>query len=134
MIQLTTAGVQHVEGNIRDAVQLLESPAEQTAALSAGALLILNDAVTRAPYLTGNLRRSGRLDERTQGEVAVVFGGPGAPYARRIELGFSGQDSLGRRYNQPARPYLRPAFDAQQRAALGEIAHATQQLLRRAMS
>ena len=31
-------------------------------------------------------------------------------YGRRIELGFTGTDSIGRHYNQPAFPYLRPAI------------------------
>ncbi len=34
------------------------------------------------------------------------------PYARRIEYGFVGQDSLGRTYHQAAQPYMRPAVDA----------------------
>jgi hypothetical protein len=33
-------------------------------------------------------------------------------YAKRIEEGFHGTDSLGRRYNQPAYPFLRPALIA----------------------
>ena len=37
--------------------------------------------------------------------------GPSIVYARRIELGFSGADSLGRNYSQPAFPYLRPGFE-----------------------
>lgn len=32
-------------------------------------------------------------------------------YARRIEFGFFGTDSLGRTYHQAAQPYMRPAFD-----------------------
>lgn len=35
---------------------------------------------------------------------------PTVVYARRIELGFSGTDSLGRTYNQPAYPYFGPAY------------------------
>ena len=34
---------------------------------------------------------------------------PTMRYARRIELGFTGQDSAMRTYNQPAYPYLGPA-------------------------
>lgn len=34
--------------------------------------------------------------------------GSNLPYARRLELGFRGADILGRMYNQPPRPYLRP--------------------------
>jgi len=39
------------------------------------------------------------------------------PYARRIEFGFIGQDSMGRNYHQPAQPYMRPAFDTKQAEA-----------------
>lgn len=42
-------------------------------------------------------------------------------YAARIEFGFTGPDSLGRVYNQPAQPYLRPAFDTKRTAAVNEI-------------
>jgi hypothetical protein len=36
---------------------------------------------------------------------------PSGPYYRRLELGFVGRDSIGRRYNQPPYPYMRPARD-----------------------
>jgi len=36
--------------------------------------------------------------------------GSNVEYARRLELGFVGADSLGRIYNQLPRPYLRPAL------------------------
>lgn len=36
---------------------------------------------------------------------------PGGPYYRRLELGFVGRDSIGRRYNQPPYPFMRPALD-----------------------
>lgn len=39
----------------------------------------------------------------------VVFGGWTAEYAPRIEFGFSGQDSLGRTYNQDGRGFVRKA-------------------------
>lgn len=39
----------------------------------------------------------------------VVFGGWTAKYAARIEFGFSGQDSLGRTYNQDGRGFARKA-------------------------
>jgi len=38
-------------------------------------------------------------------------------YARRIEYGFFGRDSLGRQYHQAAQPYMRPAYDAKQAEA-----------------
>jgi len=35
----------------------------------------------------------------------------GAPQANRLEFGFTGSDSLGRYYNQPAFPHWQPARD-----------------------
>ena len=40
--------------------------------------------------------------------------GPSEIYSRRLELGYTGTDSLGRSYHQPAFPYLRPAVDKSQ--------------------
>jgi hypothetical protein len=37
--------------------------------------------------------------------------GPTIIYARRIELGFKGADSLGRVYDQAPNPYAKPAFE-----------------------
>jgi hypothetical protein len=37
--------------------------------------------------------------------------GTNAPQGRRLEFGFSGTDSLGRRYNQPAYSHAGPALD-----------------------
>jgi hypothetical protein len=36
---------------------------------------------------------------------------PSGPYYRRLELGFIGVDSIGRRYAQPPYPFMRPALD-----------------------
>lgn len=35
---------------------------------------------------------------------------PSGPYYRRLELGFSGRDSLGRNYDQPPYPFMAPAL------------------------
>lgn len=60
--------------------------------------------------VTGNLRRSVTTDPITKGGPGIystrVY--PTMVYARRIELGFSGADALGRIYNQPAFPYFGP--------------------------
>jgi hypothetical protein len=42
-------------------------------------------------------------------------------YARRLELGFIGTDSLGRHYHQPPFPYMRPARDNKQADASAAI-------------
>ena len=46
-----------------------------------------------------------------QGPKELVYVvGTNVKYARRIEFGFVGKDSLGRSYNQPAQPYLFQAY------------------------
>jgi hypothetical protein len=40
-------------------------------------------------------------------------------YALRLEYGFYDIDSLGRMYNQMARPFLRPALDENEDKILG---------------
>lgn len=48
------------------------------------------------------------------GPVAYVGirGGPdGVPYAKRLEYGFTGTDSKGRKYNQAPRPYFRSTYE-----------------------
>jgi HK97 gp10 family phage protein len=85
----------------------------------AGILPINNAAQAKAPYLTGNLRRSihPELVER-QSTYAEAATGTDVDYAARQEFGFEGVDALGREYHQPARPYMRPAYDEQRGAAI----------------
>jgi hypothetical protein len=105
-------------------------PAAMNPALMAGGWLIANDAKGRAAYKSGTLRRSIEPQERGPGDVVV---GSSVPYARRIEYGFMQADRLGRRYNQAAQPYLRPAFDAQQAAVRAAIIAGAQAVIRRAL-
>lgn len=62
--------------------------------------------------VTGFMRNSiqVRQDEATAGGWEVTVH-PGGPYYRRLELGFKGRDSLGRQYDQPAYPFMRPGLD-----------------------
>ncbi len=76
--------------------------------LKAGALVVKNDAKRRAPFKSGTLRRS--IDQESVPGKLTEAVGTDLPHAARMEYGFAGQDSLGRRYNQPAHPYLRPAL------------------------
>lgn len=120
-------------------------------ALVSGALLIANAAKDNAPYITGNLKRSihvgGHLDATpladttgtdiggnkhtaTSAEVQV---GTNVKYAKRIEYGFSDTDKLGRSYNQPAKPYLRPAVDEKAEAAARETGAALKILVDKAV-
>lgn len=122
-------------------------------AVVAGALIIQNAAKQRAPYRTGTLRRSihigGRTDLATDYQKAPdvpdldpprvgahdveVYVGTNLEYARRIEYGFNGADSLGRVYNQAAQPYLRPAVDENSGAVQQEVADALLDLINAAV-
>ena len=67
---------------------------------------------------TGNLRNSIQAGvtkaQETEVEGALSAGYPGfgasMEYARRIEIGFVGEDALGRHYNQAPRPFIWPAL------------------------
>lgn len=69
--------------------------------------------------VTGHLRRGVLpLQEGRSGPHEwFITVAPTARYGRRLELGFTGTDSLGRRYNQPAYPFMRPARDRVEREA-----------------
>lgn len=118
-------------------------------ALISGALLVANEAKTNAPYLTGNLRRSIHVGgegvsgnttgtdiggQKVGKDYAEVQVGTNVEYAARQEFGFSGADSLGRVYHQPAQPYLRPALESTRGEVLREIVGALRALLRRAVT
>ena len=86
------------------------------------AALVEADAKDNAPVLTGRLRDGIHTETVVDTEdvqqlmiTPVVAAenkeGFDPPYARRIEMGFVGQDSLGRHYHQAAQPYMRPAYD-----------------------
>lgn len=136
-----------------DALEQMVRGAILKDAAVAGALLIANEAKELAPYDRGNLRRSihvggegggGGLEGDTTGtdiggqeidEKSVeVKVGTNVEYARRLELGFYGADKLGRVYNQPPRPYLRPALQSQKDAAVKEAGAAAVQLMRKAVA
>jgi len=59
---------------------------------------------------------SSDVKQPTEGESlekpgkGVVRYGSSVVYAPRVEYGFSGQDSLGRSFNQPGTPFLRGAL------------------------
>jgi hypothetical protein len=89
------------------------------------ALIFKQEAQTVVPVKTGRLQSAIHdevtIDEPERQERAVLpayetGGDPGfePPYARRIEFGFIGTDSLGRKYHQAAQPYMRPAWDSKE--------------------
>lgn len=117
-----------------------------TDALVSGALIIQNDAKRRAPYKTGNLRRSihiggsenlnpdqGAIVQRTGEEVpppqvdndtARVWVGTDVEYASSVELGAEGR--------RP-QPFLRPAADTTRSDVSREVAEALRDLIKAAI-
>ena len=108
-------------------------PSELKTALRLGALLIANEAKIRAPFLSGDLKRSIGISITTVGGKLETRIGSNLEYARRIEFGFTGEDKLGRFYDQPGQPYLRPAFKAKKKAAVKEIMDVLKLQIRRAV-
>jgi len=77
------------------------------ALLKAGYLVERTAKIYQTPHVdTGRLRAS--IATRLVPRNAQV--GTNVVYARRIEFGFKGDDSLGRTYNQAAYPFLKPAL------------------------
>jgi len=90
--------------------------------------LIQQEERALVSVLSGDLRDSIHIEEIADGpfyyevsvhpaEVADNRWGLDPAYARRIEYGFVGLDSLGRNYNQAPQPYVRPAWDSQKEPA-----------------
>ena len=77
-------------------------------AVKTAALAVQASGMVRTPVQSGTLRRSWHTTSVGPYEANV---GPTMIYARRIELGFEGPDSLGRVYHQAPKPYVRPAYD-----------------------
>lgn len=110
--------------NIGVQVNALENAAK------AGILPIQNEAIRNAPYKSGNLSRSIHTEviKRSNSYVEVATG-TDVEYAARQEFGFSKRDSLGRKYNQPARPYMRPAYDNKRNEAIKETSNALRDII-----
>jgi HK97 gp10 family phage protein len=132
-------------------------------AVVAGALIVQDAAKQRAPYKTGNLRRSihvggvGDLHDTTGGQIegpvrspnhVEVLVGTNVEYARQREYGgtitpvngqwLSWRDAEGtwhraRSVTQAATPYLRPALDENAAAVRTEVGEALRDLLRAAV-
>lgn len=121
------------ERELRAKFQQLEKAAQGSAlenAATAGILPIQNDAIVRAPKDSTDLARSIHTEiiERSQ-HYAEAATGTDKEYAKRREFGYSDTDSLGRTYNDPAQPYMRPAFDTKRSEAERETKEALVELI-----
>jgi HK97 gp10 family phage protein len=87
-------------------------------AATAGILPIQNEAIQLVAKDTGTLSRSIHTETIEKSDTYVeVATGTDVEYALRIEFGYMQADALGRHYNQPAQPYMRPAYDTKRKAA-----------------
>ena len=91
--------------SLEEACQLVEN----TAKLSIGTVPPPSPPGHAPAAPTGTLK--GRITHEINKAVMVGKVGTNLEYARRLELGFVGTDSLGRKYDQAPRPYLRPALE-----------------------
>jgi len=86
-----------------------------TKGLLGGGELVAAGYRRRVKVVTGDLKRSIGVSikrGKSGGKRIEVRAGSNLPYAKRHEFGFIGPDKLGRRFNQPANPALRPAARA----------------------
>jgi hypothetical protein len=72
--------------------------------------------------LTGDYVRSMSVQTTMEVGGPVATAGTSAPQARRLELGYRGTDSLGRRFNQRPYSHWRPALDEVAPAFMAAIA------------
>jgi len=162
-ISITLTGLPELKSKLN---RLSDATRGQTLerALVSGALLVANAAKEKAPWKTGNLRRSihvggegvkGGLEQPTTGtdiggkvsgsEFAEVLVGTNVEYAAQREFGgtivaknapylvfktYDGAWHKVKSVTQPARPYLRPAFDEQRENVIREVKEALADLLR----
>ncbi len=111
------------------------SPREAVIVVTAAAIPIESQAKRTAPFVSGQLKRDIHTEAKktSTGAVALIGNSGAVPYARRQEFGFSGADSLGRVFNDPGRPYLRPALRSQRKQAASAARKAIKSLIRKAI-
>lgn len=153
-IGFTIDGINELDKRLGDFEEAIQHEILRDATL-AGALILVNAVKTKALELhileTGTMIRSyhigghpqltpdfnpgegyadigGEINGGTFYELAV---GTNVPYAARQEFGFADTDSLGRTYNYPARPHMRPAFDTMRDEVQEEIADTVREKMRK---
>lgn len=121
------------EKELKEKLQKLAKAAQGSALLKAtqaGILPIQNEAIVLVAKDEGDLARSIHTETvESTNTYAESATGTDKEYAARIEFGFMQADSLGRHYNQPAQPYMRPAHDTKSAEAVKETKAALLDLL-----
>ena len=82
---------------------------------------------------TGDYRRSWNIRTGTSlAGAPEALVSTNAPQAARLELGFVGADSLGRVFNQPPYPHVRPAVEQLRPGFIADVQAVVDQQTRRA--
>jgi HK97 gp10 family phage protein len=144
-ITVDTSQIKAFAGDLKAAQPLVTQ--EMTSAMQRATLAVESDAKARVAVKTGNLRRS--ITSTARASAGGVEGriGTNTPYARYVEEGRGpidagegrvlrfeiGGEVLFRRRVGPAaaRPYLRPAFDAQRGRIRTEFAQVPKRVIAR---
>lgn len=122
MIVLQVEGLTRLQEELRATVERVRAATTEAAEAAGEAVLPFVENHMHGPLppkLEGSppARRTGNLIGALTSEPLGPFGrrifpdGDKAAYARRVERGFTGVDSIGRRYNQPPYPYLAPGWE-----------------------
>jgi hypothetical protein len=81
--------------------------------------------------ITGDYRRSIGYNVREHGPMLVGQVGTNNPQGRRLEMGFTGTDSMGRFYDQQAFPHFGPALDETQADFIKDLSDVAEDALGR---
>lgn len=94
-------------------------------AAQVGIMPIQNRIIVNAPRKTGTYARSWHTELVASTDLyAEAVTGSDVEYGPRLEFGFEDTDARGRQYHQPARPHVRPAYEAERQTAIEEVANA----------
>jgi hypothetical protein len=120
-------GLPELEGKLAE-IEAAMPGTIQTGLLAGGEVVATaakDNLMAHGNWVTGTLGRSIQTVPLASGVGGTtVEVGTNVIYSRRIELGFTGADSLGRVYDQAPSPYLRPALDENRPRILEAIANA----------
>lgn len=137
-LRVEVEGIEQLRAKIRNIGEELANVLEDAA--NRGAMIVVKEAQLNSARggsfptrITGNLFRSipavsPVTVSKTRNRVEVAVGSA-AEYARRLELGFVGTDSLGRKYHQSPRPYIKPALDSNRKQVEEEMAKRFRQVI-----
>lgn len=144
-IKVSVSGSDRVDRKLKNAQAAVKGK-QLERALVAGGLILQNDGKRRAPFITGNLRRSihigghenlnpeGRGIVQTTGKPvpspevsgtdAAIYVGTDVEYAAAKEFGTETMD---------AKPYMRPAMDGKRKEIANEVGAALKDLIQAAV-